>query len=75
MQNVCYFNNCNLFPPNLVITVSFVFLASKVNRIIVTKLVPSLDEVYYQRSSVNRLLVFIGASVLIGALGLRNTYM
>ena len=74
MQNVCCFSYCNLFPPNLVIKVSFVFLVSKVNRIIATKLVPSLDEVYYQRSGVNRLLVFIGASVLIGALGLRNTY-
>ena len=31
-------------------------------------------EVYHQRFRVNRLLVFIGAGVLIGALKLRNTY-
>ena len=31
-------------------------------------------EVYYQRFHVNRLLVFIGAGVLIGALKLHNTY-
>ena len=32
-----------------------------------------LDEVYHQSFRVNRLLVFIGARVLIGALKLRNT--
>ena len=33
-----------------------------------------LEEVYHQRFGVNRLLVFIGTGVLIGALKLRNTY-
>ena len=32
------------------------------------------SEVYHQRFGENRLLVFIGAGVLIGALDLRNTY-
>ena len=34
----------------------------------------NFGEAYHQGFCVNRLLMFIGASVLIGALKLRNTY-
>ena len=39
-----------------------------------SKVFSSLFEVYHQRFCVNRLLIVMGARVLIGALKLRNTY-
>ena len=39
------------------------------------ELVLEIFEIYHKRFRVNRLLVLIGAGVLIGELKLRNTYM
>ena len=58
----------------IVYKVLLYFSNLKLNLFLNLDIVNWFVEVYHQRFRVNRLLVFIGAGVLIGALKLSNTY-